>query len=91
ATSFSILNWDIDIWELIKSDLVEVHIGEVGHLSPGHVHLADGTQFASEVFLAHTGWKHVPPMKFLPEGIEKELGLPHAPAENAPEEDLANQ
>ncbi|KAK3642809.1 hypothetical protein LTR56_010635 [Elasticomyces elasticus] len=30
-------------------------------------------------------------MKFLPDGIEKELGLPHEPAQSAPEEDLANQ
>ncbi|KAG9255629.1 uncharacterized protein F5Z01DRAFT_721474 [Emericellopsis atlantica] len=91
ATSFSIVNWETDIWELIKSDLVDVHIGEIDHLSPGKVHLADGTEFESDAFLAHTGWKHVPPMKFLPESIERELGLPHAPAQDAPEEDLANQ
>ncbi|EEH33191.2 hypothetical protein PAAG_04244 [Paracoccidioides lutzii Pb01] len=36
-------------------------------------------------------WKHVPPMKFLPEGIDKELGLPHLPLDNAPMEDLSNQ
>ncbi|KAI6784004.1 uncharacterized protein J7T54_004550 [Emericellopsis cladophorae] len=91
ATSFSIVNWETDIWELIKSDLVDVHIGEIDHLSPGKVHLADGTEFESDAFLAHTGWKHVPPMKFLPEGIERELGLPHAPVQDAPGEDLANQ
>ncbi|KAL2677357.1 hypothetical protein Neosp_011126 [[Neocosmospora] mangrovei] len=88
--SYSILNYDTDIFELIKSDLVKVHIGEIDHLSPGMVHLSDGTAFESDALLAHTGWKHVPPMKFLPEGIEKELGLPHAPAEGAPEEDLGN-
>jgi hypothetical protein len=47
--------------------------------------------FESDAMLASTGWKHTPPMKFLPEGIEKELGLPHEPAQHAPEEDLANQ
>lgn len=91
GTSYSIVNWDSDIWELIKSELLDVHIGEIDHLSPGKVHLADGTELESDALLAHTGWKHIPPMKFLPEGIEKELGLPHAPAENAPEQDLANQ
>lgn len=89
--SYSILNYGTDFFELVKSDLVKVHIGEIDHLSPGKVHLSDGTEFESDALLAHTGWKHVPPMKFLPEGIEKELGLPHAPAEAAPEEDLANQ
>ena len=89
--SFSILNYDTDFFELVKSDLVDIHVGEIDHLSPGKVHLADGTEFKSDALLANTGWKHVPPMKFFPEGIEKELGLPHEPAENAPEEDLANQ
>ncbi|KAK3385718.1 hypothetical protein B0H63DRAFT_186939 [Podospora didyma] len=92
GTSFSILNYDIDFFDLVKQrDSIKIHIGEIDHLSPGKVHLVDGTEFESDVFIAHTGWKHVPPMKFLPEGIEKELGLPHALTANAPPEDLANQ
>ncbi|KAI1821582.1 FAD/NAD(P)-binding domain-containing protein [Xylaria intraflava] len=90
GTSFSILNYDQDMLELIRSDMIDVHIGEVDHLSPGKVHLADGTEFESDVFLANTGWKHVPPIKLLPEGIEKELGIPHRPDDNAPDEDLGN-
>lgn len=89
--SFSILNYDTDFMELVKSGKVQIHVGEFSHLSPGTVHLADGTQFESDALLASTGWKHTPPMKFLPEGIDKELGLPHDPALKAPEEDLANQ
>lgn len=90
--SFSILNYDTDFFEVVKSDLVDIHVGEIDHLSPGKVHLADGTELKSDALLAHTGWKHVPPMKFSPAGIEKELGLPHELAEDdAPEEDLANQ
>ncbi|KAJ8121622.1 hypothetical protein O1611_g10054 [Lasiodiplodia mahajangana] len=78
GASFSILNYEQDILELIKGDMIDVHVGEVDHLSPGKVHLADGTEFESDVFLANTGWKHVPPIKFIPEGIEKELGIPHS-------------
>ncbi|KAI1214739.1 FAD/NAD(P)-binding domain-containing protein [Annulohypoxylon truncatum] len=89
--SYSILNYEQDIFELIKSDKVEIHIGEISNLSLGKVHLSDGTEFESEAFLANTGWKHVPPMKFLPEGIEKELGIPHEVVDQAPPEDLANQ
>ncbi|KAI1840324.1 hypothetical protein JX266_013456 [Neoarthrinium moseri] len=91
GASFSLLNFDHDIFELVKSDKIDVHVGEIDHLSPGRVHLADGTVFESDVLLANTGWKHVPPMKFLPEGIEKELGIPHKLVDNAPLEDLANQ
>lgn len=91
--SFSILNYDTDFMELIKSDKVAIHVADFDHLSPGKVHLSDGTDFEADAMLASTGWKHVPPMKFLPEGIDKELGLPHEPqkARDAPEEDLANQ
>lgn len=92
GTSFSIFNYDTDFFDLIKNgDKISIHVGEVNHLSPGKVHLADGTELESDAFLAVTGWKHVPPMKFLPEGIDKQLGLPHALSEDAPAEDLANQ
>lgn len=95
GTSFSILNYDTDFFELAKGDKVAIHVGEIDHLSPGKVHLADGTSFESDALLANTGWKHVPPMKFLPEGIDKELGLPHTPTSESgsapPDEDLANQ
>lgn len=89
--SFSILNYDTDFFDLVKGDKVKIHVAELDHLSPGKVHLSDGTEFASDALLASTGWKHVPPMKFLPEGIDKELGLPHQPVENGPVEDLASQ
>ncbi|KAG4420314.1 hypothetical protein IFR04_006520 [Cadophora malorum] len=79
GTSYSLFNYQTDILELIKSDLVTVHVGEIDHLSPGAVHLADGTNLESNVLLSHTGWKHVPLLKFLPEGIEKELGISHSP------------
>lgn len=88
--SFSFLNYKTDIFELIKSDLVTVHIGEIDHLSPGAVHLADGTRLESDLLFSHTGWKHVPLLKFLPEGIERELGIPHPPLQHSDDVDLAN-
>ncbi|KAK1545110.1 hypothetical protein CPAR01_02612 [Colletotrichum paranaense] len=91
GTSFSILNYDTNFFDLVKEGKVKVHLGEIDHLSSGTVHLSDGTKFSADVLLAHTGWKHVPPIKFLPEGIETELGIPHAPINNAPREDLAGQ
>ncbi|KAI1210835.1 uncharacterized protein F4807DRAFT_40473 [Annulohypoxylon truncatum] len=89
--SLSVLNYDTDIFSLVRSDLVDIHIGEIDHLSAATVHLADGTSFASDVLLANTGWKHVPAIKFLPEGIADELGIPHQPTDSAPVQDLANQ
>lgn len=91
ADSFSILNYDGDFLELVRSGKVQIYESDFERLSPGKVHLSDGTSFEADAMLAGTGWKHSPPMKFLPEGIEAELGLPHEMTEKAPLEDLANQ
>lgn len=91
STSFSLLNYDTDFFEYVRSGKVRVHIGEVDHLSAGQVWLTDGTSFDSDVFLAHTGWKTAPPLKFLPEGIEKELGIPHQSVDSQDAVDVANQ
>ncbi|KAL6801414.1 hypothetical protein GGI42DRAFT_326353 [Trichoderma sp. SZMC 28013] len=91
AASFSILNYDTDFFELVRSGKIKIHLGEIDHLSPGKVHLADGTSFESDTLISNTGWITSPPIKFLPEGIEKELGLPHEVDTEAPPEDLANQ
>lgn len=76
--SFSILNYDTDFMELIKSDedKVRIHVADFNQLSPGKVHLSDDTEFEADAMLASTEWKHVPPMSFLPDGIDKELGVP---------------
>lgn len=91
GTSFSILNYEEDFFNLVKSNQIDIHISEIDHLSPGQVHLASGVALESDAILAHTGWKQGPSFKFLPPGIEMELGIPHLEEENAPSTDLANQ
>jgi hypothetical protein len=78
ATSFSILNYDTDFFQLVRDGKIRVHISEITGLSRGKVHLSDGIQLDADVLLASTGWKQTPPLQFLPEGINKDLGLPHA-------------
>ncbi len=82
ASSFSILNYPTDIFDLVRDGTVSVHIADVTGLSAKTVHLSNGTQLETDALCCVTGWKHVPPVKFLPEGIEKDLGLPHAPQES---------
>ncbi|ERT01079.1 hypothetical protein HMPREF1624_02317 [Sporothrix schenckii ATCC 58251] len=87
ASSFSILNYPTDFFDLVRRGTVRVHIAEIAALSPHTVHLADGTRLAGLSALAcATGWKHVPPMAFLPAGIDRALGLPHAPAADSGDE-----
>ncbi|MBE3050200.1 hypothetical protein IMZ48_48430, partial [Candidatus Bathyarchaeota archaeon] len=78
GTSFSILNYDTDFFELIKNGPVKIHIADIDRLSEGKVHLADEgkTVLETDAMLCVTGWHHTPPFKFLPEGIEREIGIP---------------
>ena len=82
ASSFSILNYPTDIFDLVRNGTVNVHIADVTGLSARTVHLSDGTQLETDALCCVTGWKHVPPVRFLPEGIDKEIGLPHTPLES---------
>ncbi|KAK1775968.1 hypothetical protein QBC45DRAFT_420875 [Copromyces sp. CBS 386.78] len=79
ASSFSILNFPTDFFDLIRNGTVSIHIADITKLSPKMVHLSNGSKLATEALCCVTGWTHVPPMKFLPGDIEKELGLPHFP------------
>ncbi|ATY59099.1 Flavin monooxygenase [Cordyceps militaris] len=78
ATSLGILNYEHDFLALVRDGRIRVHVGEIARLSPGAVHLADGTAFPSDVMMAYGGWQQAPRIRFLPDGIEAELGLPHS-------------
>lgn len=97
GTCFSILNYDTDFFEPIRNGTVKIHEADLSHLSEGKVHLddAEGTVLESDAFLCVTGWKQRPPMKFLPEGIERRIGLAYVPTPSdqglAPDESLAAQ
>ncbi|KAM5378540.1 hypothetical protein ACJZ2D_004494 [Fusarium nematophilum] len=80
ASSLSILNYDRSIFDLVKDGTVKVHVADVNGLSERTVHLSDGTALQTDALCCSTGWKHVPPIKFLPEGVVDELGIPHTPS-----------
>lgn len=93
ASTFSILNYDTDFFELLRNGTVKVHIADLDHLSAGKVHLADANKsvLESDGLVCVTGWKHTPALKLLPEGIDKELGLPHQVTRGDGEIDLASR
>lgn len=80
GTSFSIMNYDSDFFELLRNGTVKVHIADIDSLSNKTVHLSSGMDLQSDGLCCVTGWKPLPPMKFLPEGIDQKLGIPHAPS-----------
>lgn len=85
GAGLSILNYPTDFFDFVKDGAVSVHIADIDHLSSHTVHLSNGKSFRTDAFMSTTGWKHVPPMKFLPEGIEKELGIPNPTSADDPE------
>lgn len=75
--SFSILTYDTDFFEIVRNGKVKIHEANIEKLAPGEVHLDNGTVLPSELMICVTGWKSTPQMKFLPEGIEKAIGISH--------------
>ncbi len=77
GTSLSILNYPTDIYEYVRDGTIKVHVTDIKRLSPKTVHLTNGETLPADAFICSTGWKHRPPIKFLPEGLDMQLGLPY--------------
>ncbi|KAJ5683665.1 uncharacterized protein N7477_000010 [Penicillium maclennaniae] len=76
ASSLSILNYPTDFFDLIKNGTIKVHIAEIDHLSDRTVHLSSGETLPTTALICSTGWRCTPNLKFLPEGIDREMGFP---------------
>ncbi|QSZ37159.1 hypothetical protein DSL72_009253 [Monilinia vaccinii-corymbosi] len=82
GSMLSILNHETDIFELVRKGAISVHIGDIINLSANTVSLSSGDKIQTDAFVCATGWKHIPPLEFLPKGID--LGLPHIPQSGEP-------
>lgn len=82
GSMLSILNHDTNIFDLVRKGTISVHIGDIVNLSADTVSLSNGEKIKTDVFISATGWKHIPPLEFLPKGID--LGLPHARESDEP-------
>jgi len=76
GSGLGILNFDGDFLELVREGKIKVHVADVRELGNGIVLLSDGTRLNTNAVVCATGWKARPPLKFLPEGLDAELGLP---------------
>ncbi|KAL8632380.1 hypothetical protein Q9189_001857 [Teloschistes chrysophthalmus] len=91
ASGLSILNYPEDIYEYVRNGKIKVHIADIDHLSEKKVHLSNGQTLKADTLVCSTGWKHRPSIKFLPEGTDRALGLPHTLAEKAETDPLIQQ
>ncbi|KAF7712412.1 Uncharacterized protein PECH_004339 [Penicillium ucsense] len=76
ASSLSILNYPTNFFDFIKDGTIKVHIADIDHLSDHAVHLSTGEVLNTTALICSTGWRATPNLKFLPEGIDRELGFP---------------
>ncbi|KAF2201531.1 flavin-binding monooxygenase-like protein-like protein [Delitschia confertaspora ATCC 74209] len=77
GNALSILNYDRDWFELVRNGRIKVVIGEVERFGEGkEVYLIGGQKLEVDAVVCATGWETGAAMKFLPEGIEKDLGIP---------------
>ncbi|KAF1994131.1 FAD/NAD(P)-binding domain-containing protein [Amniculicola lignicola CBS 123094] len=68
-----LLNYQTDVFELVRNGQIRVHIADITHLSDHSVHLSNNETLEADVLICGTGWKDSPPIKFI---TEREVGLP---------------
>ena len=77
GNGLSILTYENDFFDLVKEGRIKVVVGEVEKFGEGNdVVFLDGKTERYDAVVCATGWKSEPSIKFLPEGIEKDLGIP---------------
>ncbi|KAJ5932124.1 hypothetical protein N7516_006613 [Penicillium verrucosum] len=76
ASSLSILNYPTNFFDLVRDGTIKVHVADLDRLSDHTVHLSSGEALPSSALICSTGWRCTPNLKFLPEGIDRELGFP---------------
>ena len=74
GVGLSILNYDTNFFDLVRNGTVRVHIADIERLGPKTVHLSNGSSISTSALVLCTGWKHTPPLQFLP--VEDDYGVP---------------
>lgn len=90
ASGLGIFNYDGDVLEMVRNGKIKIHIADIDSLSEGQVHLSNGQNLPSDAMVCCTGWDSRPNIRFFPEGIETQLGLPGLLLDSLPEETLQN-
>lgn len=76
GNSLSIHNYETDWFELVRTGWIVVHHADIASLGETTARLSDGRSLKADAVVCCTGWKCTPPIKFKPDGISEEIGLP---------------
>lgn len=76
GNSLGIHNYQQNWFDLVRQGRIHIHVADVASLSGQGIHLSNGVVIRADTFVCCTGWEMLPPIKFLPETLIDELGLP---------------
>jgi cation diffusion facilitator CzcD-associated flavoprotein CzcO len=74
GTMLSILNYETDIFDLVRNGTISVHIADIKDMAGNKLSLSNGEVITTDAFIAATGWKHTSRIKLIPGDID--AGLP---------------
>ncbi|KAF2837796.1 flavin-binding monooxygenase-like protein [Patellaria atrata CBS 101060] len=89
GNELGIKNYGEDPLEYVRNGIIKVHIADITHLSAGCVHLSTSEALETDALICATGWSPIPAIKFLPEGLDVKLGLPHIATKDEVEKDAS--
>ncbi len=70
-------NYESDIHDYLRSGQVTLHRKDIDRIGKGgSVKFSDGTQTETDALVAITGWQLGPKIKYKPEGIDADIGVP---------------
>lgn len=76
GNSLSVHNYETDWFELVRKGRIVVHHAELTSLGETTVCLSNGSNLRADAVVFCTGWECLPSIKFKPDGISEEMGLP---------------
>lgn len=82
GSGVGIHNYPTNLFELVKSGRIRVHIADIDELNGSTVQLSSGTKIETDVICCATGWKKDPSLSYLNFG-EGGIGLNKTPEEKA--------
>ena len=91
GSGLSILNYGHDFFDLVRSGKITIHIADINSLSKHTVNLSSGERLNADALVCSTGWKHNPPLQFLPPGSDASYGLPYYTETSNPIVERADQ
>ena len=82
-----VLGYERDVFGMVERGQIKVHVDEIAGFDDHAVLMKEAGKVSADAVVCCTGWRYEPSVKFLPEGIERGMGLPYYRSEKLGPED----